>query len=162
RPPGARGGLPDRDLPLPRRPLARRLLPRRLRRDARDPDWAARHAGAPLPADDAPAAERRARRVGPAARRPRADTGYGRADRAHPRRARADASARRPADLARHVLRLAPAVGVRRGAPPPVDDPPRRARELLRRGSAPLVARIPRPPDERDEGALPVRRLRPR
>src|SRR5262249_53903481 len=58
-----------------------------------------------------------------------------------------------------------PALGIRRGARAPVDPAPPRARLLLRRGSALLVARLPGPAARTLLGAedrLPLRRLRAR
>ncbi len=93
----------------------------------------ARHARAALPADDAPAPERRPRRVGAAPLRARPDAAAWRRHSSGSRVRAPDPPARRAPDLARHLLRLAPALGVRRRPAPPVDDPPRRARLLLRR-----------------------------
>src|SRR4029453_9127365 len=133
----------------------------RLRADARGPDHAARHARPPLRARHAPAAERRPRRVGTVARRRRAHSSNDARAGAHPWGANVDASPRRTPGLARRVLRLAPALGLRCRAATPVDGPPPRARDLLLRRLPAVVAGAPRPPLEWGEGGLPLRCVRP-
>src|SRR5207245_2940162 len=92
------------------------------------------------------------RRVGAGAARLRP------AARARATRARADAA--RATGLARHVLRLARAVGLRFRPPPPDDRAPRRAFDVPRCGRTLLVARRARPGRVGGEGAVPLRRVR--
>src|SRR5262249_8534184 len=129
-------------------PAARRL-----------PD-AARDARAPLPPLRAPAPERRRRRVGARACRLRSRAGArARAGTSH-RRPRRHASARRAPAVDRHVLRLARASHLRRGARTPGDAPPPRARHLLRGRGLDVVADRARPLDRRCESALRLRGVR--
>src|SRR5437868_2609822 len=162
---GPRGRVPRRAAAVSRVAPARRGVRRRRAPDPRR----LRHAGpvgrAPVPADDAPAPERRAGGVGagaslsrplPRARGP-ADAAGG--------PARADEPVRRAAGLARGLLRLAPAVAVRRGAAAPGLAPARRARELPPRRLPRLVAGAPgrtAGAEPGREGRLPLRRLRAR
>ena len=108
-----------RDPEAPCVDVARRLLPRRDGAPPggqRDADSHARHA---LPLDDAPAPERRARRVGSAPRRPR-DTSCTRSrDRSARLRSGVHASGGRSSAVARELHGLAPPLDLRRGAREP-------------------------------------------
>ena len=142
----ARHPLARPRVPLPGRavraapPVAHRLF-RGRDGDARDRFLDARPPPrAPLPALDAPSAERHPRRVGAAPRRARAVVRHGARIRARANVARVDPPARRAAALARELLRLARTADLRRGSPPPGVAHPRRARVLFRHRDPDVVA----------------------
>ena len=112
--------------------MADRLRRLRSRADRARIRLAAAAAGPALRADGAPAPERRARGVGPGAARLRPSAC------ARPPCPRADGA--RPAGVARHVLRVARAAGLRLRASPRDHGAPRRAPDLPRRRCALLVA----------------------
>src|SRR2546423_2546057 len=163
--PRPRSRVPRRAAPVPGLPSATRGLPRRRAPDPRRLRHAGPVARGSVPADDAPAPERRARGVGTGAPRRRPLPPARRAAHAPGGRARADEPFRRAADLARRLLRMAPAVAVRHRAPAPGLAPARRARELPPRRLPRLVAGAPgraAGAEPGREGRLPLRRLRAR
>src|SRR5581483_5209425 len=121
----------------------------------RDEATAVRSAHVPVGASPA---ERRSRRVGAGAARPR-----------HPGRRRRPRAAipslppaRRAAAVARHVLRVAPSVGLRLRAAPSAFAAARRAPHVSPRGHLPVVARRAWTTFRRREGGLPLRCIRAR
>src|SRR5439155_11245947 len=144
---------------------SRRRLCRRRRPDPAGVPDAAAVALIALPADGAPAPERRPRRVGAGALRAWARPARRGAAHRERRAPRADASGDRASALACDVLRVARAARVRRRARAPDLAPPSRAPLVPRSGSAALVAGRAggaAPALVRSEVPVRVRRLRPR
>ena len=121
-----------RDPAVPGARLAHRLLPRRDGAPPRRQRDADSHARDALPADDAPAPERRARGVGAAPRRPRDPARTRCRDGAPAVDPCGHASRGRASALARELHGLAPPVDLRHGAREPEHAAAPRARDLLR------------------------------